>query len=84
MGEAVNTKPCADPAQALHHASHPREECEMNLRDKINAGLKDAMRAKDTLRLSTLRLINAALKDQDIALRTRALNPVQWMLCISP
>jgi uncharacterized protein YqeY len=31
--------------------------------------LKEAMRAKDTERLSTLRLINAAIKDRDIALR---------------
>lgn len=31
--------------------------------------LKTAMKAKDQLRLSTLRLINAAIKDRDIALR---------------
>lgn len=42
----------------------------MELRDRLNAGLKEAMRDKDTRRLSTLRLINAAIKDQDIALRT--------------
>ena len=41
----------------------------MELRDRLNASLKEAMRDKDTLRLSTLRLINAAIKDQDIALR---------------
>jgi len=41
----------------------------MDLRDRIGAGLKTAMREKDTRRLSTLRLINAAIKDQDIALR---------------
>ncbi|KPQ07866.1 MAG: hypothetical protein HLUCCA12_02030 [Rhodobacteraceae bacterium HLUCCA12] len=41
----------------------------MSLRARINADLKDAMRAKDSLRLSTLRLINAAIKDRDIALR---------------
>ncbi|MDQ7081507.1 MAG: GatB/YqeY domain-containing protein [Paracoccaceae bacterium] len=39
------------------------------MRDRINASLKEAMKAKDALRLSTLRLINAAIKDQDIALR---------------
>ena len=42
----------------------------MELRDRLNASLKAAMRDKDTMRLGTLRLINAAIKDQDIALRT--------------
>ena len=41
------------------------------LRDRIGAGLKEAMREKDTTKLSTLRLINAAVKDQDIAARAR-------------
>jgi len=41
----------------------------MELRDKISDALKTAMREKDTLRLSTLRLINAAIKDRDIAKR---------------
>lgn len=39
------------------------------MRDRINAGLKEAMKSKDAPRLSTLRLINAAIKDKDIALR---------------
>lgn len=41
----------------------------MKMRDRITAALKDAMRAKEADRLSTLRLINAAIKDRDIALR---------------
>lgn len=41
----------------------------MTLRDKINDALKTAMKQKDTVRLSTLRLINAAIKDRDIAVR---------------
>lgn len=40
------------------------------LRDRLNAALKDAMRAKDTRRLTTLRLILAAIKDRDIAARS--------------
>jgi len=40
------------------------------MRERINSELKDAMRAKDAPRLSTLRLINAAIKDKDIAART--------------
>lgn len=39
------------------------------LRDRVNAGLKDAMRNKQADRLSTLRLITAAIKDRDIATR---------------
>jgi uncharacterized protein YqeY len=41
----------------------------MDLRSRVGAALKDAMRAKDATRLSTLRLINAAIKDREIALR---------------
>lgn len=40
-----------------------------DLKSKIGNGLKQAMRDKDTVRLSTLRLINAAIKDAEIALR---------------
>lgn len=39
------------------------------MRERINTSLKDAMRAKDAPRLSTLRLISAAIKDREIALR---------------
>ncbi len=42
----------------------------MDLREKISEALKTAMREKDKLRLSTLRLINAAIKDRDIAKRS--------------
>lgn len=41
----------------------------MELRTRITDAMKDAMRAKEATRLSTLRLINAAIKDRDIALR---------------
>ena len=40
------------------------------MRKQLADALKDAMKAKDQKRLSTLRLINAAIKDRDIALRT--------------
>lgn len=40
------------------------------LRTQFSDGLKDAMRAKDTRRVATLRLILAALKDRDIAARS--------------
>jgi uncharacterized protein YqeY len=41
----------------------------MSLRERLSAALKDAMRAKEAERLSTLRLINAAIKDREIASR---------------
>lgn len=41
----------------------------MDMRSRVNAALKQAMLDKATMRLSTLRLINAAIKDQDIAAR---------------
>ena len=41
----------------------------MVLREKIGAALKTAMREKAADRLSTLRLISAAIKDRDIAKR---------------
>ncbi len=40
------------------------------MRQKINAALKEAMKEKDKIRLSTLRLIMAAIKDRDIAIRS--------------
>ncbi len=41
----------------------------MALRDRINAALREGMRSKEKSRLATLRLINAAIKDRDIASR---------------
>ena len=41
----------------------------MQLRNKVNTALKQAMKDRDADRLSTLRLINAAIKDRDIAAR---------------
>lgn len=41
----------------------------MDLRNRINAALKTAMKEKDSAKLSTLRLINAAIKDREIAAR---------------
>ena len=40
------------------------------MRDRITAALKEAMLAKDRLRVCTVRLMLAAIKDRDIALRS--------------
>jgi uncharacterized protein YqeY len=41
------------------------------LRERFSADLKEAIKAKDAHRVSTLRLITAAIKDRDIASRTQ-------------
>jgi len=41
----------------------------MSLRERLQTSLKEAMKAKEAERLSTLRLINAAIKDREIAAR---------------
>lgn len=40
------------------------------IRERFAGDLKDAIKAKDALRVSTLRLVCAAVKDRDIAART--------------
>lgn len=46
------------------------------MRERFTETLKDAIRAKDTRRMSTLRLIQAAIKDRDIANRGAGKDPV--------
>ena len=46
------------------------------LRDDINNAVKDAMRAKDERKLSTLRMINATLKNSDIEARGQGKPPL--------
>jgi len=46
------------------------------LRDDINNALKDAMKARDERRTSTLRLVNSALKNADIEARGQNKGPL--------
>ncbi|AXV15830.1 glutamyl-tRNA amidotransferase [Neorhizobium sp. SOG26] len=46
------------------------------MRDKLSEALKEAMKAKDTRRLSTVRLVQTAIKDRDIANRGAGKDPV--------
>ncbi len=41
----------------------------MSLRERLSEQMKDAMRAKDSLRLSSIRLIRSAVKNKDIELK---------------
>lgn len=46
------------------------------MRERINAALKQATRDQDKRKISTLRLINAAILDRDIAARGAGRDPV--------
>ena len=46
------------------------------LRDDINNAVKDAMRAKDERKLSTLRMVNSTLKNSDIQARGQGKPPL--------
>lgn len=48
----------------------------MPLRDQFSQALKDAMRAHDAARTSTLRMILAKLKDADIAARPKGVTAI--------
>ena len=43
----------------------------LSLRDAITSATKDAMRSKEAVKLSTLRLVSAAIKDRDIEARAK-------------
>ncbi len=46
------------------------------LRKKLDDSMKAAMKAQEKLRLSTLRLVNAAIKNADIEARTAGKQPI--------
>jgi hypothetical protein len=46
------------------------------LRDNINNAIKDAMKARDERRVATLRMMNAAIKNADIAARGEGKQPL--------
>ena len=54
------------------------------IRERFSGDLKEAIKAKDAQRVSTLRLICAAVKDRDIAARTEdnadgvSATPTSW------
>ena len=71
-------KSCLIDPNGLDQASSdfgPREDITM-LRDDINNAVKDAMRAKDERKLSTLRMVNSTIKNADIAARGEGKPPL--------
>src|SRR6202048_3636450 len=53
-----------------------RERIKTMLRDDINNAVKDAMRAKDERKLSTLRMVNSTIKNADIEARGQGKPPL--------
>lgn len=51
------------------HCNQREDRGEMQLRDRVNSAMKQAMKDRAGDRLCTLRLINAAIKDREIAAR---------------
>jgi uncharacterized protein YqeY len=52
-----------------------RNSNEVTMRDKISAALKEATLSRDALRLSTLRMVSAAIKNADIEARGQGKDP---------
>lgn len=46
----------------------------MQIREKLTADMKEAMKAKDQVRLETIRFLQAAIKNREIELRPDAIN----------
>lgn len=64
-----------DQAPKAMRPGRPPEDITM-LRDDINNAVKDAMRAKDERKLSTLRMVNSTIKNADIAARGEGKPPL--------
>src|SRR6201982_4188326 len=62
---------CFDGVKRLDRGSSQKTRQRMKpmLRDDINNAVKDAMRAKDERKLSTLRMVNSTIKNADIEAR---------------
>src|SRR5947208_13487586 len=61
---------CSGAANALDQVPDIQRGKAM-LRDDINNAVKDAMKAKDERKLSTLRMVNSTIKNADIDARDR-------------
>jgi len=70
MGEQGASVKVAAHGDRDYSAGFPIKDFPMSLRSQINDDLKTAMKAGDKRKISTLRLMNAAIKDKDINSRT--------------
>ena len=53
----------------------------MEIREQLTADVKSAMLAKDSLKLNTLRFLQAAIKNREIEIRQHALRHDRAMNC---
>jgi uncharacterized protein YqeY len=60
----------------MTETSQPSSQEVPLIRDDINSALKEAMKAKDERRVSTLRLVNSTLKNADIEARGQGKDPL--------
>lgn len=51
------------------------------LRDDINNAVKEAMKARDEHKLSTLRMVNSTIKNADIEAREQGKTPLRTAIC---
>jgi hypothetical protein len=63
----------ARPAAALHQGMATLSEGKM--RERLTQAMKDAMRAKDQKRLTTVRMMLSAIKDHDLGIKAGAGQP---------
>ena len=50
----------------------------MSIREEFTTALKEALKSKDQVAMSTIRLITAAMKDRDIAARSSGNEAVSY------
>lgn len=60
----------------LRATSRVSQKGQNMLRDDINTAVKDAMKAKDERKLSTLRMVNSTIKNADIEARGQGKQPL--------
>ena len=75
MKKNASRNDCLRTAKGLDQGRKSEKDKAM-LRDDINNAVKDAMRAKDERKLSTLRMVNSTIKNADIAARGEGKPPL--------
>jgi uncharacterized protein YqeY len=67
---------CFNGTNGLDHAVKRTERTPAMLRENINNAVKEAMKAKDERKLSTLRMVNSTIKNADIDARGQGKPPL--------
>src|ERR1700744_1471440 len=76
-GASCGPKPdCFRPSKGLDQAAEDLKRNKTMLRDDINNAVKEAMKAKEERKLSTLRMVNSTIKNADIEARGQGKPPL--------